>query len=320
MIKKIGLITCILCLVIGCSDESGGPVLNYFSGKDRRSPTLTNIQAINETTIEFTFDEDVYRPQISLQDGFSESTCSVYENKVSVYLSHPLNVMLAINVHVSVRDNMGNTTTIEAPVYGINFSVPSLIINEFSTKGSANHPDRVEIKALSSGNLAGVTLYSGMFFSHTHSFSFPSIEVEKGDYIVVQYQKVPPFQENLLYYGGEEGLGGNNGVISLYNSPYEDIADVVIYSNRTSDSDEHYGGFGTRKVYEHIQEVTLTQEWIHNGIIRPESAINSDDSTATRSYNRYEDKEDTNSSLDWYIVQTSGSSFLEENNTEEYAN
>jgi hypothetical protein len=244
----------------------------------------------------------------------------VYENKLTISLSNPLEVTNQTNVYVSVRDKEGNTTTIEVPIYGKNFSVPSLIINEFSTKGNANHPDRIEIKALSNGNLAGVTLYHGMFFSHAHAFSFPQRDVKKGDYIVVQYQEIPTDQSSdaLIFYGGEEGLGSNNGVISLYNSPYDDIADVVIYSNRTSDSDEHYGGFGTKEVYDHIQEATSTQQWTHNGVIKPESAINSNNSTATRSFNRYEDKDDSNSSLDWYVVKTSGSSFLSRNNTEIY--
>lgn len=317
MIKKIGIITCIIFLFIGCSYEIDGSILNFFSGKDRASPTLLDIRAIDAKTIEFTFDEVIFRPFISLQGRFKESTCSVYEQRVTIHLTYPLDVMNSTNVYLSVRDKMGNTTTIEKLVYGVNFSVPTLLINEFSTKGSGNNPDRVEIKALSAGNMAGVTIYHGMFFTHSSFFSFPSIEVEKGDYIVVQYQKVPSPQ-GLIYYGGEEGLGGNNGVISLYYSPYDDLADVVVYSNRTSDSDENYGGFGTREVYDQIQELTLTKGWTHQGIITPESAISSENSTATRSFNRYEEKEDTHSSLDWYIVPTSGSSFLEENNREVY--
>lgn len=318
MRKKIGLLGLLLLVLIGCSSEMDGPVLNYFSGKDRESPVLIEILAKGATTVEFIFDEMIFRPHITLKDRFKESTCSVYEKTVTINLSSRLEVTNYTNIYLSVRDKNGNTTTIDAPIYGKNFRVPSLIINEFSTRGSSNHPDRIEIKALNDGNLGGVTLYHGMFFSHIHSFSFPSIEVQKGDYIVVQYQKVPTDKESLNFYGGQEGLGGNNGVISLYSSPYNDIIDAVIYSNRTSDSDESYGGFGTRDVYEQIQELTRTNEWTHNGIITPESAISSENTTATRSFNRYEDKEDTNSSIDWYIVPTSGSSFLEENSTEEY--
>ena len=318
--KKIVIIGWCIVLLIGCSDEIDTPILNYFSGKDRESPVLIEISAKNSTTIEFIFDEFLYKPRIVLKDRFKESTCSVYENKLTLTLSHSLEVTNKTDVYLSVRDKEGNTATMEVPIYGKNFSVPSLIINEFSTKGNANHPDRIEIKALSDGNLAGVTLYQGMFFSHTHSFSFPLRDVKKGDYIVVQYQEIPTeySSDTLLFYGGEDGLGGNNGVISLYGSPYDDIVDIVIYSNRTSDSDEHYGGFGTKEVYDHIQEATHTQQWTHNGVIRPESAINSNNTTATRSFNRYEEKEDTNSALDWYIVRTSGSSFLSKNNTEVY--
>ncbi len=317
MMKRLSLLGLLLLLFSSCSDELGIPVINFFSGKDRVSPTLIEIKAIDSKTIVFTFDEMISRPYISLQEKFKESTCSVYDKQLTIHLSSVLDVMNSTHIYLSVRDKMGNTTTIESEVYGVNFRVPSLLINEFSTKGNDRHPDRVEIKALSDGNMAGVTLYNGMFFSHSSSFSFPSIEVKKGDYLVVQYQKVP-IKNGCIYYGGEEGLGGNNGVISLYNSPYNDLADVVVYSNRYSDSDENFGGFGTKEVYEQIQELTGADGWAHNGVITPESAVSSEYTTATRSINRYEDKEDTNSKGDWYIVPTSGSSFLFENNKEVY--
>ncbi|NCB01718.1 MAG: hypothetical protein EOM67_06075 [Spirochaetia bacterium] len=318
--KKLALVILIITLLfVSCSDEFDGPVINFFSGKDRMSPRLITIQTIDESTVVFTFDEFIFRPFITLEKEYKESTCYVDQEKLVVSLSHPLSVMRQTNIYFSVRDNRGNSTTISAPVYGINTKIPNLVINEFSTRGSTNHPDRVELKALTDGNLGGVTLYHGMFFNHTFSFSFPSVEVKRGDYIVVQFQQIPPQHSPLTYYGGSEGLGGNNGVISLYNSPYNEVKDVVLYSNRTSDSDEAYGGFGTKDVYEQVIELTSTDQWVHNGVIRPESAINSDSSTATRSFNRKEEQEDTNSASDWYVVITSGSTFGEKNTTTQYS-
>ncbi len=318
MIKKVIAICIMPVLLFGCENDIDSRIMNFFTGKDNVSPQLVDVIPVDSTTILFTFDEFVFRPYISLDKQYKGSTCRVSENNLIVQLTYPLDVMRETKVYLTVRDFMNNSTTIEVPVYGINHRVPELIINEFTTKGSSAHPDRVELKVLSNGNLAGVTLYQGLFFNHSHAFSFPSIEVKKGDYVVVQYQQIVE-EKPLLFYGGADGLGGNNGIISLYNSPYDDIKDVVLYSNRTSDSDESYGGFGTREVYDQVLELTCTNEWTHAGVIIPENAINSELSTATRSCNRKEGESDTNTKNDWYITETSGATFGNENNTVIYS-
>ena len=318
MIKKVIAICIMSVLLFGCENDIDSRIMNFFTGKDNVSPQLVDVIPVDSTTILFTFDEFVFRPYISLDKQYKGSTCRVSENNLIVQLTYPLDVMRETEVYLTVRDSMNNSTTIEVPVYGINHRVPELIINEFTTKGSSTHPDRVELKVLSDGNLAGVSLYQGLFFNHSRAFSFPSIEVKKGDYVVVQYQQIVE-EEPLLFYGGAEGLGGNNGIISLYNSPYDDIKDVVLYSNRTSASDESYGGFGTREVYDQVLELTRTSEWTHDGVIIPENAINSELSTATRSCNRKEGESDTNTKDDWYITETSGATFGNENNTVIYS-
>ena len=45
--------------------------------------------------------------------------------------------------------------------YGFNARVPRLLINEFTPRGSGNHPDLVELKTLTAGNMGGVVLYLG---------------------------------------------------------------------------------------------------------------------------------------------------------------
>lgn len=58
-----------------------------------------------------------------------------------------------------VRDEQANTLTFVAAFCGHNPSVSRLVVNEFIGRGSTIHPDRVEIKALTDGNMGGVVLY-----------------------------------------------------------------------------------------------------------------------------------------------------------------
>ena len=314
----------VICLAIlpllftSCSQDTDQLVINFFSGKDRSSPILLEMKAVDETKISLVFDEIVVNPIISISSPFEDSLSSVYENQLIINLSSPLPPMKEVQLEVLIHDRMGNSTTIEGKVYGKNFDIPHLVINEFSTKGSTNHPDRVEFKVLSDGNLAGVTFYNGMYNNYTSCYTFNSVPVKRGDYIVLQFQSIPTSFDSLIFYGGEEGLSSNNGVLSLYASLSDEIIDAIVYSNRTSDSDTEYGGFGTRKVFEQVEELTASGQWNHNGVIQPESAISSEDTSATRSFNRDESSIDSNSPDDWYIVETRGATFGFPNSTLRY--
>ncbi len=318
MRRVAGLCLLILILITACSQGDEQILINFFNGKDRSSPTFLEMKAFDENTLVLIYDEPIIQPKVTLSPQFEGYTSSVFENKLFIHLPSPLSPMEKIRVRSLVCDKMGNTTSIEGTAYGKNFEVPKLLINEFTTKGSKNNPDKVEIKVLSEGNLAGVTFYNGMYNHFDFFYTFESLPVHAGDYIVLQFQSPPEEPQINTFFGGEEGLGSNNGVLSLYASPNNEIIDAVVYSNRSNDSDTEYGGFGTRKVYEMVQELAESNQWENNGHILPELVIRSENSTATRSFNRLEGREDTNSSDDWYIVATRESSFGYANSTNYY--
>ena len=138
------------------------------------------------------------------------------------------------------------------------------------------------------------------------------------------------------------GISGNNGVISCYDRPGGQILDGVPYSNRNSDSDEQYGGFGTRDSWERAQELVADGGWLIAGErVRPEDAVNPEGSTGTRSICRSAGAAgeagsgdtgsgdpdtvgtdtaavDTDTAADWHVVPTRGFTFGEENSDEIY--
>lgn len=297
---------------ISCSQEEE-MLTNFFQGRDRTSPVFLEVKTVETDEIVLYFNENVAKSDLTVLSDEKGGSATVFENQAIVHLSEDLQPMEAVALQLSVQDSAGNSTTIETVAYGKNFDVPDLILNEFTTKGSRTNPDRVEIRILSDGNMAGVTFYNGMYHHHEFSYIFESIDVSRGQYLVIQFQTEPEEDDPFTFYGGEEGLGSNNGVLSIYRSPQNEIVDAVVYSNRSDDSDVEYGGFGTKKVYDMVSELAESKLWIPANPITPETAVRSENSTATRSLNRKEDGHDSNTSADWYVVATRESTFGEPN-------
>ena len=237
-----------------------------------------------------------------------------------------------------VEDARNNSLRIFTPFYGYNPDIPGLCINEFTTQGSGNHPDVVELYAYTGGNMAGVTIYEGTKSNWEQKLVFPSFWIEDGAYILIHFRPEGIAEEineltDTAVSGGLDasdnafdfwveygsGLSGNNGTITLYSSPQGELLDGVLYSNRSSTSDEKYRGFGRRKVMERADELAEEGGWTYAGeLIAPEDAVDPEDSTATRSMCRSSESLDTDSAGDWHIVPTSTFSFGTVNSDEVY--
>lgn len=230
---------------------------------------------------------------------------------------------------MTVKDKSGNTLTLINSFYGFNPDIPEMVINEFTTQGSSSNPDRVEIAVMSDGNTAGAVIYEGSDYSWTQRKIFPAIDVNPGDFIIVHFKStgdpmeidetetkdqsggVKPSDDAWdIWVDDGSGLSGNNGTIMLFSALYGRLMDGLLYSNRTSASDEKYRGFGSIKVMDRADRLRELSGWNTAGeIAAPEDGINPEDSTATRSMCRDSLSTDSNSKTDWHIVPTSTSTF-----------
>ena len=241
-------------------------------------------------------------------------------------------------LEAEAEDAKGNRASFMADFYGYNGRVPGLLINEFTPQGSGNHPDLVELKALTAGNLGGMVLYQGTPASFDNRIVFPPLEVAEGAFVLVHWKPTgDPAEVNEtqdmtaskgfdasdgawdLWVADGKGLSGNNGVLSLHDRPGGKCLDGVLYSNRTSQSDESYRGFGSAETLARAEELVQAGGWKPAGArVSPEDAVNPDGSTGTRSICRLSHPVDTNSSEDWHIVPTRKASFGAENSDEVY--
>ena len=301
----------LLAVLLGCSqDPEPVEVLNILGGSDSVSPSLVSVQSVTSSVIRLEFSEPVRIYGTSFEPlGAREDGKFVY-----VSLDASLKPGTRSYVHGRVKDYSGNTTGFTIQVWGFNPDLPEIVINEFTTKGTAKSPDRTELLVKSSGNINGMTLYNGVPDNFDSYVVFGDIDVRSGDMIVVWWTEELPDRvavEGVIDICAKsgEGLPSNNGAIVLCGTPAlgADVLDAVVYSNFSAS----YEGYGTRSAMERATWVIGFGAWKGD-------PLDSTSSTATRSMSRLPDGRDSDGSADWIVTVTGGSTFGAANSSEAF--
>jgi hypothetical protein len=328
--RSIPFLIVILAALAGC-----GPMADQRSaGVDLRPPLLQSVQTTGPQEVAMVFDEDagLVSERTRITPPLTVSEAVVTGKQVLLRGEKQVPGRL-YTLEAEAQDARGNSASFVAEFYGYNADVPRILINELTPRGSGNHPDLVELKALSAGNVGGVVLYLGTPESSDNRLVFPSLSVTVGTFIIVHCKPTGDPSEvdetrDMTQSSGLDasekawdfwlpdgkGLGGNNGVLSLYDRPGGKCLDAVLYSNRTSQSDEVYRGFGSTEMRDRADQLVLNGAWKAAGPrVAPEDAVNPEGSTATRSICRSSGSADTDSADDWHIVPSRKFSFGADN-------
>jgi len=326
----------VCALLVSC-----GPVPDPRAGQevDLHPPVIESVCSTSPGELSIGFDEEASlvpeKIRITPALAISEVTGPARQIIVRVDEQSPGR---EYTLEGEARDASGNTAAFLATFYGFNSNVPRLVINEFVTQGTTDHPDMLEIKLLSGGDMGGVVLYQGTPGSFDDRLVFPSFAVKEGEFIVVHFKPSGDGSEVNetgdktasggtdacptgfdFWVAGGRGLAGNNGVLSVYQRPGGDLIDGVLYSNRTSTSDEKYLGFGSAAMQARAEELVREGGWsAAGGRASPEDSVNPTGSTSTRSLCRSSRSSDTNSSADWHIVPTKKATWGQDNSDEVY--
>ena len=303
-------------------------------------PVVQEISNSSPSLITLRFDKEISADpsnfMIMPEVGISSVECR--GQTVEVYPAQALSAGEEYFIKGTVQDSKSNSTSFGVTFFGYNPDLPQLLINEFTTNGSGKHPDTVELYVQKGGNAAGITLFGGTKTTFQDKFILPSFRVEKGDYVLIHLKpqgietEVDEKEKKNAAQGydssdfawdfwvqGGSGLSGNNGAVTLYTNPYGDLMDAVLYTNRTSESDTNYRGFGSARFMLQADEIYEAGGWhIAEDEIAPEDCVSSADSTATRSICRSSTSKDTDGKGDWHTVPTSKFSFGKENSDEIY--
>ena len=328
-----------IALVVGPALVTGcGPVPDTRSvDTDLRPPLVQQVCASGPGEVTLEFDEDaVLAPEktaISPLLAIRETTGPSRKVLIRGEAQTPGRLY---TVQAEARDARGNSASFIAEFYGWNERVPRVLINELTPRGSGNHPDLVELKTLTAGNLGGVVLYQGTPGSYDTRVVLPAWEAPAGTFVVVHFKSTGDASEVSestdmtssrgldssdtawdLWASGGKGLGGNNGVLSLYERPGGRCLDGVLYSNRTTESEERYRGFGSEEMLTRAEELVRDGGWKPAGPrVTPEDALSPEGSTGTRSICRSSVSGDTDQAGDWHVVPSRKATFGAENSDE----
>jgi hypothetical protein len=310
-----------LAVLVSC-----GPVADPRSQKvDLLPPRVESVQSLGPDRVGVTFDEDA---------GLSDGKTRVDPALTIVEVTGPGRSIeirggeqtpgRMYTLEAEAQDARGNTASFMATFYGFNADVPQLLINELTPRGSGTHPDIVELKALTAGDMGGVALYVGTPGSYDARFVFPSFRIARGSFLLVHMKpsgdpaEVDEPGDPAVSRGEDasdtaydfwvpdcKGLGANNGVLTLFTRPGGACLDGILYSNRSSQSDQAYRGFGSTDMLARAEELVQLGGWKPAGAhVLPEDAVSPEGSTGTRSLCRASTSEDTNSTRDWHVVPT----------------
>ncbi len=336
------LITSILIISALAVCSSCGQIRKYtdLSNIDCTPPVFVSFSQPDPKTVVFTFNESIDRnlSSVNIYPEQADYQVTYQNNQVEIEFSENTVPGLEYAFEAEIYDNYSNCLYVLYPFFGYNPSLPVIVVNEFTSQGSSSHPDVAELYVKESGNTAGMTIFEGTCEQFDSYLVFPGLEVSAGDYILVHFR--PQGIEDELnetesrdasggidasdsawdfWVEGGNGISGNNGALSLYTSPGGSIIDAVLYSNRTSESDTKYRGFGSAAFRNQADYLYLNNAWsAEEENIRPEDCINPENSTSTRSMCRDMPAPDTNSRDDWYVTVTGGFTFGYENSTERY--
>ena len=174
----------ISALLVACQDPSVPNALAMLAGGDRRLPTLVSRRSLDMDSMVLTFDQEVHVMDCTV-DGVEAEVGRPDGQSVVIHSPVRLDVSVASEVFIRVRDARWNSAAFRLQMFGLNARIPELVINEFSSKGTETQPDRIELEVHSSGNLEGLCLMDGTKGNERHSLVLGDIEVERGDYVVV---------------------------------------------------------------------------------------------------------------------------------------
>ncbi|MCF7953116.1 MAG: hypothetical protein K9K78_03460, partial [Spirochaetales bacterium] len=182
------IISCFIsfCLISSCSLPEDTRTL--MEG-DIYPPQFIIGSSVSEDSIQLSFSETVTTDKDHLKlRGHNIRNVSPKKNLVTISFSPPLTPGVRVELEGEYWDESRNSLFLITPIYGFNNDPAELVINEFSSQGSDNNPDRVELFVLKKGNIAGRTLYDGTKTSFRQVKVLPDYDADTGDYIIVHFE------------------------------------------------------------------------------------------------------------------------------------
>lgn len=331
-----------LLLIIALLSCACGPEIlpEAILERDVKSPMISSFSLESETSVALVFDEEIQitKAQVSLDSPEAIENVTSDGVKAQIVFAENLTAGKEYTLSASAFDLAGNSTNFSIKFSGLNAFIPEVLINEVRTDSSGLKTDLIEFVFLSDGNLAGMKVFTETKSMDAPSFTFPSLDVAKGDFLILHMKKTgiegelnelekKDYANSVdtntnawdLFCETALPLSKNNGAIFLYDHGVGKIVDAFLYTNRTSASDTKYSGFGSTTFKESALTAQNENAWLFEGEnASPEDCIASENITAARSFCRSSTSTDTNGKTDFHIVPTGKTTFGAVNSDDVY--
>ncbi len=362
------MVVCVCMLLSGGSCAFTSEGLSVISG-DYTSPTLNHFTLESATDGFIQFSHEVEFPVLEyyLLESADEQTIASFSNDVrssaqfigpisakrqpertdeetaSYTLEFPYETQAHLQYILSgtVKDTIGSTLSFTISFTGYNARVPKMIFSEISTEYSKPRTEFVEFYVLEDGNLAGIILHSASD-GVDKDYTFPSVEVKKGEYIVLHMRTVEEGAVNELedditlsttkqssqkgrdlWIEGTETRLSKNDVLLLRERVNGSLLDAIAYLDGAKDD------WPKDALVSYIQEAADSSLW--EGGKDVANAANIEYITGTRTFCRQNileiqqsfdlgNRTITNSKNDWIVVATSNASPGSANSSKAHVN
>ena len=179
----IRVLTAVLLMeACSCAPEHA---LQGVVGRDVEPPGFESLRAIGPSRLELVFTERVTIGTLRFDPPLETTLIEDDSDSVFVEFASALKEGDQYVVDLVAADPEGNTINVFAPFRGRNDRMPKMVINELRTEYSKPKVEFLELRMLSDGQLNGVRVVaSGKGFGEP-VFTFPSVEVKAGDFLVL---------------------------------------------------------------------------------------------------------------------------------------
>ena len=297
-------------------------------------PEFVAAKAVSETEVEFRFSKPVslgslhFSQQLVAEEIGEGST-------VRVSFSGSPGPGEKVTADLVAVDGKGNTLNVVVAFRTRNERIPPLRINEVRTEYTKPKAEFVELRTFGAGNLGAVRLFIASHSTERPAYEFPPVEVKNREYVTVHLRKVEEANidelgSNLAESGGANAspsgrdlwvpgtgkLVRKTDIIWLVDQD-DRVLDALVLSE-SADPVWSKGHFADAAGFLFRAGAWKSGDGIG---IRPSDAVQSSTTTATRTINRDESRNDNSRSpSDWYITVSSGATPGRQNNPGRYSN
>lgn len=296
--------------------------IKILSG-DYTSPKLVEFSTVNSKEIKMVFTKEVTLRNLNVYEAIAENIFFSQADVISAVAkntNHNITIEekticgKQYNLIGLAEDNYGNTLSFQLGFVGYNENIPIVYLNEVRTEYSKPKTEFIEFLIASDGNLGGIQILLGSE-GDAGTYVFPSVEVKKGEYILLHYRKlfetcIDELANDLNLSTASDSVPGvrdlwvNNTtscipkteVVILKNRSNGEIIDALLIAQSTKTE-------WTAKTLmaQYAQEAFNTQAWTAGADVS--SALCSDKTTTTRTVSRIAYQKELS---DWIITKTSG--------------